>query len=179
MIKFNHTLQQEFSSANTSVNTHRLPAIYNLLNPTKLWGSVIFDYGVGKVQTLNHIARWGLENDVTILGYDKFNLPADYNRDMLKQSYKANILICSNVICTIKEDYIVQHIIDFIVMHNKPFFFKIYEGDKSGIGKPSKKDCYQRNMRTKDYLTYFNWGSSNPIIYKGYITTEAGKEYLK
>ena len=172
-------LTQEFSSANTSINITKLPAIYNKLNPIEMWGLTIFDYGVGKVKTLNNIARWGLENDITILGYDKFNLSSDYNRDMLKQVYKADVFICSNVICTIKEDEIVQSIIDFILQYNKPFFFKIYEGNKSGVGKPSKKDCYQRNMKIKDYLTYFNWGNSNPIVYKGCITTEEGKKYLK
>lgn len=179
MINFNHTLQQEFSSANTSVNTHRLPAIYNALNPSILRGLNIFDYGVGKVKTLHNVQRWGIINNIAVIGYDKFNLPRRYNQDMLKRLPNSNIIICSNVINTIKEDEIVQSIINLITQQSKPFFFKIYEGNKSGIGTSNKPNCWQRNMRTKDYLTYFNWNNSNPIIYKGYITTEEGKRHLK
>lgn len=32
--------------------------------------------------------------------------------------------------------------------------FKIYEGDKSGNGKISKKDCYQRNEKTESYVSF-------------------------
>lgn len=172
-------VKQEYSSANTAINTTKLPAIYNALNPTALWGLKIFDYGIGKVQTLHNIQRWGIINNITVIGYDKFNLPRRYNQDMLKHLPKSNIIICSNVICTIKEDQIVQSIIDTITKQSKPFFFKLYECNKSGIGSSNKPDCWQRNMRTKDYLTYFNWNNSNPIIYKGYITTEEGRKYLK
>ena len=28
----------------------------------------------------------------------------------------------------------------------------VYEGNKSGIGKASKKDCWQENRVTKDYI---------------------------
>ena len=33
---------------------------------------------------------------------------------------------------------------------------QIYEGDKSGIGRQTAKDCYQRNEKTEKYLGYVN-----------------------
>lgn len=30
-------------------------------------------------------------------------------------------------------------------------FFKIYEGDKTGIGRPTKDDCYQQNKKAGWY----------------------------
>ena len=72
-------------------------------------------------------------------------------------------------------------IIDEIVQlsNTKPYFFKIYEGNKSEVGKQTKKDCWQRNQKTKDYLQHFNFSETTPMIYKGFITNEKGKELLK
>lgn len=36
--------------------------------------------------------------------------------------------------------------------HTNKIIFKIYEGDKSGIGKITKNDCYQRNEKTENYV---------------------------
>ena len=40
-------MKQKFTSANTSINTTKLPAIYNMLPLEKLRGLTIFDYGCG------------------------------------------------------------------------------------------------------------------------------------
>ena len=64
--------------------------------------------------------------------------------------------------------------------NTKPYFFKIYEGNKSGIGKQTKKDCWQRNQKTKDYLQQFDFtGIYAPVIYKVFITNEKVKELFK
>ena len=79
-------------------------------------------------------------------------------------------------------DEIIQMIINEIIKlsNTKPYFFKIYEGNKSGVGKQTKKDCWQRNQKTKDYLQQFDFaGIYAPIVYKGFITNEKGKELLK
>ena len=101
-----------------------------------------------------------------------------------------DIVICSNVICVIDDDITVQNIINQAIRtsqgqfrsfnENAPlptYFFKIYEGDRSGIGKQTGKDQYQRNMKVKDYLTKFKW-ADNTLVYKGIITNPVGKLLL-
>ena len=58
-------------------------------------------------------------------------------------------------------------------------FITIYEGDKTGVGKITKKDCYQRNESIQKYLEYCNIVSSkkNFVIKKGVITN--CPEYIK
>jgi hypothetical protein len=37
-----------------------------------------------------------------------------------------------------------------------PVYITVYEGDKSGVGRETKKDCWQRNERLYVYLEKFN-----------------------
>ena len=175
-------MKQQFTSKNTSINTKRLPTIYSKLNLERLRDKTIFDYGSGKIETVRIIREKLEAYDIDYIPYDIYNLsPAD-NCYALERRKEADVYICSNVLNVIKEDDIVQMIIDEIVQlsNTKPYFFKIYEGNKSEVGKQTKKDCWQRNQKTKDYLQQFDFGKiSTSIVYKGFITNEKGKELLK
>lgn len=175
-------MKQQFTSKNTSINTKRLPTIYSKLNLERLRDKTIFDYGSGKIETVR-IIREKLESyDIDYIPYDIYNLSNADNCYALERRKEADVYICSNVLNVIKEDDIVQMIIDEIVQlsNTKPYFFKIYEGNKSEVGKQTKKDCWQRNQKTKDYLQQFDFGKiSTSIVYKGFITNEKGKELLK
>ena len=175
-------MKQQFTSKNTSINTKRLPTIYSKLNLERLRDKTIFDYGSGKIETVRLIREKLEAYDIDYIPYDIYNLsPAD-NCYALERRKESDIYICSNVLNVIKEDEIVQRIIDEIIQlsNTKPYFLKIYEGNKSGIGKQTKKDCWQRNQKTKDYLQQFDFGKiSTSIVYKGFITNEKGKELLK
>ena len=37
-----------------------------------------------------------------------------------------------------------------------PVYVTVYEGDKSGVGRETKKDCWQRNEQLIFYLSKFN-----------------------
>ena len=175
-------MKQQFTSKDTSINTKKLPTIYSKLNFEKLRDKTIFDYGSGKIETVR-IIREKLESyDIDYIPYDIYNLSNADNCYALERRNEADVYICSNVLNVIKEDDIVQMIIDEIVQlsNTKPYFFKIYEGNKSEVGKQTKKDCWQRNQKTKDYLQQFDFGKiSTSIVYKGFITNEKGKELLK
>lgn len=178
---------QEFTSANTSINTKKLPAIYSKLDFEKLKGKTVFDYGAGKSETVKLIRHFLEDYDIDYIPYDLYNLSDADNCYALERKIEADIYICSNVLNVIKENDIVQNIINDITnwstspnpINNKPFFFKIYEGNKTGIGKQSKLDCWQRNQRIKDYISLFDWEFMYPLIYKGVITNLQGKDLLK
>lgn len=175
------------TSKNTSVNISKLPAIYNQIDWEQLRGKTVFDYGCGKIETVRNIMRFLEPYDITLIPYDKFNLPGDYNRDSLDRMYKADIFICTSVLNVIDSDDVIQDIIREITYYAtkndkispKPIFFKVYEGDKSGEQKESQDDCWQRNWRTEDYITFFNWYYTYPIKYKGFITIPSAKQYFK
>lgn len=181
-------LTQEFTGKKTSINTTKLPAIYSKLNLEKLRGKTIFDFGAGKPETCQIIRNELWKYRIDYIPYDKYNLPEELNRQNLASALTADIFICSNVLNVIKEDDIIQSIIETIAykslrsntqFNHKPFFFTIYDGDKSGIGKQSQDDCWQRNQKLQSYLDDFNWGFMYPVKYKSVITNNAGKEYLK
>ena len=102
---------------------------------------------------------------------------------MLRHGNYYDCIICSNVLNVISDNeiiyYILNRIRDFIVYHKQAIFVTVYEGNKSGIGKITKKDCYQRNEPLSNYLKYFNdvFCTNDFVIKKGVITNHP--EYIK
>lgn len=52
----------------------------------------------------------------------------------------------------IDNDEVIKSIIADIKNMKVQAFFTIYEGNKSGIGKETKKNCWQRNEKVVDYI---------------------------
>ena len=70
-------------------------------------------------------------------------------------SGKYNTILVSNVLNVIEEDEIIIDILNTckeLLKSNGRVLITVYEGDKSGRGKQSKEDCYQRNARTAEYI---------------------------
>lgn len=161
-------MEQIYESANTSINSKKLPAIYNKIN----WGLVqilsphvffkVLDYGCGRYQ--NHLKEFINSKGGIFYGYDPFWNPDFENDDAL--NCHPDIVICSNVLNVIKEDKIVMDINKKIRSFGVPYFIKIYEGDKSNIGRETKKGCWQRNQETSQYLFHQSENCKNQIIYK-------------
>ena len=180
-------MKQEFTSKHTSINTKRLPAIYNKIDWEKARGKTVYDYGCGKPETIAIVSQFLEQFDIDYIPYDKYNQSIADKIVAFEQRFDADIYICSNVLCVIKEFENVQKVINEISNYitneqpyrNKAFFFKIYEGDKTGIGKQTKLDCWQRNQLTKDYINLWNWTGMYPLIYKGIITNLQGKTLIK
>jgi hypothetical protein len=84
------------------------------------------------------------------MGYDLYNQPMDKNQETIKtleSSTPIGVIICSNLLCVIKEDEIVQQIVNQVTATRQPYFFTVYEGDKSGVGKQTGEDQWQRNQK--------------------------------
>ena len=180
-------MKQEFTSKNTSINTKKLHAIYNKINWDKIRGKKVFDFCCGKPETIALISELLEKYDIDYIPYDPYHQSKADQTVAYERRFDADIYICSNVLCVIKEYDNIQKIIDAIGRYiiqeqpykNKIFFFKIHEGDRSGQGKQTKKDCWQRNQKTKDYINLWNWTGMYPLIYKGIITNVQGKVLMK
>lgn len=166
---------QGHSSKNTSVNTKRLPAVYNKVNwkhyAHPLDNYHIVDIGCGKMET-----QWLIYDRLQKENIDKF-YPWDPNHEcivnkLLSQRIMKNtdvnkVIICSCVLNVIDDDEALNRLIANIcdmsvyLWHDgtykmNPVYISVYEGDRSGVGKESKKDCWQRNERLSMYLDKFN-----------------------
>lgn len=162
---------QEFCSANTSVNSRKLPAIYSKIESVLSIkpGSLVFDVGGGKFNNAIEYMKKTFSADVII--YDKFNRTSEYNEKSLQllKSRKADISVISNVLNVIKEYNIKEECIQLAVENTKKnglVIIKIYEGNKSGVGNETKKNCWQENKKTEDYMSIFKSASRVTSINK-------------
>ena len=132
--------KQKYTSANTSINSTKLPAIYKMIADRISESDQVIDYGCGK-----YFDNYDLPENFH--GYDPYNRP---DTEALDRDY--NVALCSNVLNVIMER---EQRIDLLKklkeLANK-VFITVYEGNGSGVGKVSKNDCYQLNKKRGDYI---------------------------
>lgn len=171
--------KQEFSSKNTSVNSKRLPKIYNKLNWAKMtwykrlgWlgavdgNIIILDYGCGKYT--DHIEEYCKAHGADYYWFDPNRNPkTNYDKNI-----RPDIIICSNVLNVIKEDSIIDSIHRELIQFGSPYFITVYEGKRDSIGRTTKKDCWQRNEPVRNYCL------GDEVVYKGIITRESSVKFL-
>lgn len=160
------TATQTYTSANTSVNSKRLPAIYKKIDWYKIknrYGDlVVLDIGAGKYT--QHIKEYIESKGGEYIPYDPYNLsPAD-NLYAGANFHRATVIICSNVFNVIKETDVIYDLHEMITKYNVPYFISVYEGDRSWIGHETKKGCWQRNETIDAYLINCREGVFNRVI---------------
>ena len=181
-------VQPDITSKNTSINSKKLPAIYNRLNWDALrehWAKItkfehtpiVLDFGCGRYT--DHIEHFLATKGFIYKGYDPFWQSAKENYEAL--SSEAYIVICSNVLNVINNDIILNELQDkirnfsFSVALDKKqslYYISIYAGRRDGIGRITKEDCYQRNQKINEYKL------SSDYIRKNTITSKVGKDFL-
>lgn len=161
---------QKFTSANTSINKTKIPSAFTKF---RAYGNVL-DYGCGKYTA--HIKDYVNAQLASYFPYDKYNQSESVNDDALYMGRKHgyDTIYCCNVLNVIDSDDVIWGILhEMYNMLNRRshMYIQIYEGNKSGIGKETKFDCYQRNMRTKDYDRFFGAFQGTPfsVRYHGNI----------
>lgn len=143
---------QEFDSADTSINSTKLPAIYKMISIPE--GSVGIDFGGGKWDNaIEHIRDLG----ATLCVYDPYNRSKSYNKETLKTlraNGGADWAVTSNVLNVIKEPSARKAVLENISKITKsgaPIYITVYEGRgdaKEGVTKSG----YQLNRKTADYI---------------------------
>lgn len=144
--------EQEYDSAKTSINSNKLPAIYNMITLPE--GSVGIDYGGGK---FDNAVEALAEQGVTLHVYDPYNRSQQHNRAALKAlraNGGADFAINSNVLNVIKEPEARLNVLENIKTITKPgapIYITVYEGSGKG-NEGVTKSGYQLNRKTADYL---------------------------
>ena len=149
-------MKQHFTSAGTSINRNKLPAIYRRLEKQGLLaGKTILDYGCGKYTA--HIEDFCASIGADWHGYDPYNQPkvvnmeANYYCSAVK---KPEIAICSNVLNVIDSDETICRVLNLLPQVAERVFITVYEGDRTGNGRQTGPDQYQRNQPLKWYATF-------------------------
>lgn len=143
---------QEFDSADTSINSTKLPAIYKMISIPE--GSVGIDFGGGKWDNAIEYIR---DLGATLCVYDPYNRSKAYNKETLKTlraNGGADWVVTSNVLNVIKEPSARKAVLENISKITKsgaPIYITVYEG--RGDSKAGQtKSGYQLNRKTKDYM---------------------------
>lgn len=156
------TTDQEYTSAATSINSTKLPALFKMV--TFRDGSLNLDYGGGK---FDNVASYLMDTyGATNLVYDPYNRTPDHNKSVLDQVRKnggADTVTCSNVLNVIKEPEARLSVIRNCKNYLKPggtAYFTVYEGSGTGEGSPTKSG-YQLNKKTDQYVDEISQVFSN------------------
>lgn len=148
-------MKQEFTSANTSINSKKIPALFTMTKANFEPDTINFDIGGGKYDTATDYLH-GL--NVKNLIWDKYNRSEEWNKNVTDTLIKcggADTVTISNVLNVIEEWDCRHELLEMAYAFSKPtatIYITVYEGNKSGIGKQTKDDCYQLNRATADYV---------------------------
>ncbi len=148
-------MKQEFTSANTSTNSKKIPALFTMAKANFEPDTINFDIGGGKYDTAtDYLHGLSVEN----LIWDKYNRSEEWNKNVIDTLIKcggADTVTISKVLNVIKEQETRREVLEMAFAFSKPtatIYITVYEGDRSGIGKQTKDDCYQLNRATADYV---------------------------
>lgn len=143
---------QTYTSAKTSINSSKLPAIFKLVKFEP--NTLNLDYGGGK---FDNVAEYLSTINVLNLVYDPYNRTSEHNSAVLKQTIEnhgADTITCSNVLNVIKEPYARAAVIKNIkrlLKSGGTAYFTVYEG--SGMSDEREtKSGYQLNRPTEAYM---------------------------
>lgn len=144
--------EQEYTSANTSINSSKLPAIFKLINLSP--NTINLDFGGGR---FDNASEYLATKDVTNLIYDPYNRSSEHNKnvlDTIRKNNGADTATCSNVLNVIKEENarhtVIQNIYN-LLKSNGIAYFTVYEGTGKG-NEGATKSGYQLNRKTVDYV---------------------------
>lgn len=166
-------MAQTYTSKATSINSARLPAVYG---KATFSASLVFDYGAGK--HTDHIEEHVKALHKVYLPYDPYNQTEDTNRVSVTIVLNAMYVrfpvdvVCSNVLNVIDDEREIQriahHIEEITSTTGGTGYVTVYEGDRSGSGRQTGADQYQRNEPLRNYLRFFRNATihDNMIIIK-------------
>lgn len=146
-------MAQKYDSADTSLA--QISAPYTKYPNLFHYGDRVLDYGGGKYDLAKEFMA---DKGVNVYVFDPFNRTPAHNKSVLAKfkKNKPDVIVCANVLNVIMENiYVIDVIskIKHLAGKNTTVIFSVYEGDKSGFGKPTTKG-FQRNTRAKGYADF-------------------------
>lgn len=144
---------QNHTSRNTSVNSKRLPAIFRKIAWQPLMS--VLDYGCGKHPQLAESFFKKYYPHIRYTPYDPYQ--------QIGGKEEAQIALLSNVINVIDDEQTICEVIKDCLRLCPAVAITVYEGDKSGIGRVTRRDCWQWNRTVKDWYDFLIANNFNVI----------------
>ncbi|MGL5088759.1 MAG: hypothetical protein ACRC0Y_08930 [Fusobacteriaceae bacterium] len=107
----------------------------------------VFNYGAGLGHKFHQQAILELGYEMELVNFDPF-IPEISTIPNLEG---CEVITCNNVLNVIKDDAILENVLNELESFGLAVHITIYEGNKSGDGKLTNKNTYQRNMKAVDY----------------------------
>lgn len=141
--------KQKYTSASTSINMYRAPAVYgNATAIEYMRGKRVIDIGGGKFDTAVTKAR---EYEATVSIYDPYNREPKHNAHVMATKY--DVAVVSNVLNVIAEYDARMAVIEMALRKAPTVLVTVYEGNGFGRGRRSGADSWQENRKTATYET--------------------------
>jgi len=164
---------QAYTSAATSINKDKLPAVFTKLTKEKtlLPNTRNIDIGGGK---FDNASEYLAKQDVENLVFDPYNRSAEHNSMILEsvRNKPADTATVSNVLNVIPEEANQIKTLETARKSLKDggeVFITVYEGNRSGIGKVTGADQFQQNKKLSDYLDTVRQVFPNATVKGGMI----------
>ena len=156
---------QEFTSANTSINSTKAPAVYgNKVAQNIFRNKRVIDMGGGKYDTG---IKAGEKVGAVVKIYDPYNRSETHNKAVLNGSY--DVAIISNVLNVIKESDARAELLKLASQKANTILVTVYAGNGSGIGKQSKVDCWQENRKLDSYMAEIKQATGYKVEKRGSV----------
>jgi len=145
---------QNHSSANTSMK--QVPAAHKIIAALDGYREFNVDIGGGKYNAYMDVLH---DIGVECAVYDPMNRSEEDNEDVQVACDLINgfdTATCHNVLNVIDDIDARLAVIQLCFAMTSIYgvaYFSVYEGNKTGKGRISKKDCWQENRVTKDYMS--------------------------
>lgn len=146
---------QKYTSAATSINSSKLPAVYKMIKGMIKPGMIGLDIGGGK---FDNAVEALAADDITLYVYDPYNRSDKHNKEAIAAINKnggADFVVNSNVLNVIAEEEARLSVIKNCYKYLKSgsyCYFTVYEGSGTGEGGETKAG-YQLNRKTADYVS--------------------------
>lgn len=170
---------QVITSACTSINANKLPALYGklnwelIINDLKKEGEKLKLLDIGCGRYTMGIKLLCKKMDVEYFPYDPYNQDKDTNIASL--NCNPDLVVSANCLNVIDSEEERDFVHSLIKSYDVPYFITVYEGNKSGISKVTKKTnggSYQTNYKTADYLM------EDELALNSVITKPENKKYI-
>lgn len=165
--------EQKFCSAGTSINGKKVPAVFKKVSWKR--GTRNLDWGGGKYDTATvYMNSLGCKNVI----YDPFNRTEEENEKALSDAPYDTVTV-SNVLNVIKEEDVRIKTVREAMRNLKKggkMYVTIYEGDGSGEGRETKKDCWQNNEKLQFYVQELESAGFRTEVKRGVITVYRKKD---
>lgn len=152
------------TSANTSINK-RVPAVFKKVDWKE--GTFNLDYGCGKYP--EYARDYLAERNVYDYGYDPYNYPEGKENLVCNYYDTATLSNVLNVVESFAERVNILRNIHNCLVYGGKLYITVYEGDRSGIGRETKEDCWQENRKLNSY-----YDEVSEVFYGGYVRIKNG-----